>query len=313
MEEWRKGGVLGLESYHEDSMPQAIATPEVALRVLTQRWNRALNGDADAVHAVRVATRRLREALRLLDGHPREGRKLRRVLKRITRRLGPVREVDVGLALVAQISTERPDLLLACDRVRLRLTDVGAARRARLAKRLDDLDIKAAAGRIDRHLRHARVAGVAAAAGLDRARLVSRVAARAEAVSVAAESAGGLYAPEALHDVRIAAKKLRYALEVARTSRVTGAATAATRLRKYQDLLGRLHDLQILAAHVARLQARLPVDDEDLGALSDLLVYLEDRCRMLHATFVERRAPLVTLTSELASGVSQARSAARHA
>ena len=131
------------------------------------------------------------------------------------------------------------------------------------------------------------------------------MAARAEAVSAGAESAGALYAPEALHDVRIAAKKLRYALEVARTARVTGAAAAATRLRKYQDLLGRLHDLQILAAHVARLQARLPVDDEDLGALSDLLVYLEDRCRTLHATFVERRAPLVTLTSELASGVAR--------
>jgi len=293
-------------------MPQAIATPEVALRVLAQRWNRALNGDADAVHAVRVATRRLREALRLLGSHPREGRKLRRALKRITRRLGPVREVDVSLAVVAQIATERRDLLLACDRVRLRLSEVGATRRERLARRVEDLDIKALAGRIDRHLRHAHVQGVAAAAGLDRARLISRVAARAEAVSAAAESAGGLYAPEALHHVRIAAKKLRYALEVARTARVTGAAAAAARLRKYQDLLGRLHDLQILAAHVARLQARLPVDDEDLGALSDLLVYLEDQCRMLHATFVERRAPLVTLTSELASGVGQARIATRH-
>ena len=306
-------GVLGLASYHEDSMPQTIATPEVALRVLAQRWNRALNGDADAVHAVRVATRRLREALRLLDNHPREGRKLRRVLKRITRRLGPVREVDVGLALVGQIAHERHHLSLACDRVRLRLTEVGASRRERLGRHLDDLDIKAVAGRIDRHLRHARAHGVAAAAGLDRARLVSRVAARAEAVRAAAESAGGLYAPEALHDVRIAAKKLRYALEVARTARVTGAAAAVTRLRKYQDLLGRLHDLQIFAAQVARLQARLPVEDEDLGALSDLLVYLEDRCRMLHAIFVERRAPLVTLTSELASGVSQARTAPRHA
>jgi len=55
------------------------------------------------------------------------------------------------------------------------------------------------------------------------------------------------------------------------------------------------------------------VEDEDLGALSDLLVYLEDQCRTLHATFVERRAPLVTLTNELGSGVSQARIAPRPA
>ena len=306
-------GVLGWASYHEDSMPQAIATPEVALRVLAQRWNRALNGDADAVHAVRVATRRLREALRLLDEHPREGRKLRRALKRMTRRLGPVREIDVSVSLIDQIAREREDLLLACDRVRLRLTEVGAARRERLAKRFNALDIKVLAGRLDRHLRRARAQSAAITPGLDRARLTSRVADRAEAVSSAAESAGGLYAPEALHDVRIAAKKLRYALEGARTARVTGAASAATRLRKYQDLLGRLHDLQILAAHVARLQARLPVHDDDLGALSDLLVYLEDQCRTLHATFVERRAPLVTLTTELASESRQGRIAPRHA
>ena len=82
------------------------------------------------------------------------------------------------------------DLLLACDRVRLRLTETGASRRERLVKRVEDVDIKALASRIDRHLRHARVRGVAAAAGLDRARLISRVAARAEAVSAAAESAG---------------------------------------------------------------------------------------------------------------------------
>ena len=112
--------------------------------------------------------------------------------------------------------------------------------------------------------------------------------------------------------MRIAAKKLRYALEVARTARVAGAAPAAARLRTYQDLLGRLHDLQILAAHVARLQARLPVDDEDLRALSDLLVHLEDQCRSLHATFVERRAALVALTDELATGFSQGTIAPRH-
>jgi CHAD domain-containing protein len=262
----------------------AIATPEVALRVLEQRWNRALNSDADAVRRPRGDCR-LREALRLLDNHPREGR-LRRALK-ASRRLGPVREVGVNLALVARIATERHDLLLACDRVRLRLTEVGASRRERLAKRVEDLDIKALAGRIDRHLRHARVQGLASTAGLDRARLVSRVAARAEAVSAAAESAGALYAPEALHDVRIAAKKLRYALEIARTTRVTGAAAAATGSGKHQDLLGRLHDFRS-SPRTSRGFRRDCRWTTRIRRAVDLLVNLEDRCRTLHATFVER-------------------------
>ncbi len=108
--------------------------------------------------------------------------------------------------------------------------------------------------------------------------VAARVAARAEDAGAHTESAGALYAPEALHDVRIAVKKLRYALEVARQLRMPGAASAATRLRRHQDRLGDLHDLQILSSHVGRLQARLPVEDGDLRELSDLFAYVEDRC-----------------------------------
>ena len=134
---------------------------------------------------------------------------------------------------------------------------------------------------------------------IDRPRLAERIANRAATTRDAAESAGALYAPEALHAVRIAAKKLRYALEVARAVRVAGAASAGRRLRRYQDLLGLLRDLQIFSAHVTRVQARLAADDTDLASLSDLLMHLEDRCRELHAAFVAERGALVTLCDDV--------------
>ncbi len=279
-------------------MRPTVATPKATLRLLADRWPSAIDGDPGAVHAVRVSTRRLREALRLIERRAGGGRKIRRALKRLTRALGPVREIDVSVALVNAMATEKPELGAACQRVSDRLTAIGAARRSRLARRLHGVDIDALKARIRRHLRtkHGRTAPDA-----DPGTVAARVAARAEAAAGHAESAGALYAPEALHDVRIAVKKLRYALEVARQLKMPGAASAATRLRRHQDRLGDLHDLQILSSHIGRLQARLPVEDGDLGELSDLFSYVEDRCRELHAAFLSRRKALVSLCAELSS------------
>ena len=279
-------------------MRPTVASPKATLRILADRWPGAIDGDPGAVHAVRVSTRRLREALRLVERRSGGGRKVRRGLKRLTRALGPVREIDVSVALVNAIAEQRPDLAVACRRVSDRLIAIGVLRRSRLAKSLHGLHFDTLKARLRRHLRAKRGRHAPAA---DPGTVAARVAARAEDAGAHAESAGGLYAPEALHDVRIAVKKLRYALEMARQLRMPGAASAATRLRRHQDRLGDLHDLQVLSSHVGRLQARLPVEDADLRELSDLFSYVEDRCRELHAAFVSRRKGLVALCAELSS------------
>jgi CHAD domain-containing protein len=293
-------------------MAQVTPGPGVALRILSGALSRASRGEPQAVHAVRVATRRLREALRLMSGSGREGRKLARELRRLTRVLGPIREMDVSRALLRTLATARPDLALACERADTHLVEVVARRRARLAKSLADLDPRSLVARVDAHLRHIGDRANPARQPIDRVRLASRIADRADDVGAAAESAGALYAPEALHTVRIRTKKLRYALEVGRVARLSGAASAATRLRRYQDLLGDLHDLQMLASHVGRLQSRLPLEDADLGALSDLLVHVENRCRELHAGFVGKRAALVALVDQVATAFSRHGRESRH-
>lgn len=291
-------------------MAQVNASPGVALRIFAHAWPRAMRGEPKAVHAVRVASRRLREALRLINHPKRETRKLARELKRLTRLLGPVRELDVSRAIVSTLGSTEPALAAACERVEARLLDVGTARRQRLARRMGDIDEKDLVDRIRHILRRARSGGRMTAE--DRRRVADRIGARAKDVAEAAESAGALYAPEALHVVRIRTKKLRYALEVGRVARLPGAAQAATRLKRYQDLLGELHDYQVLSSHATRLQSRLPLEDDDIGAISDLLAYVETRCRKLHADFVSRRGALVAATRQLEksfSGRSQAASA----
>ena len=290
-------------SYHGISMAQVNASPGVALRIFADAWPRAMRGEPKAVHAVRVASRRLREALRLISHPKRESRKLARELKRLTRLLGPVRELDVSRSLVAALAGTVPDLAAASERVDVRLLEVATARRQRLAKRMADVDEKALIERVGHILRRSRSGGRLDAE--DRRRLSDRIAARAKDVAEAADSAGALYAPEALHLVRIRTKKLRYALEVGRVAGLPGAAQAATRLRRYQDLLGELHDYQVLSSQAARLQSRLPLQDDDLGAISDLLGHVETRCRKLHADFVSRRGALVAAARQLETSFTE--------
>ena len=293
-------------------MPKAAESPGFALGVLSRAWSRVEAGDVEAVHRSRVATRRLREALPLIKGGGRERRRLRRDLRRVTRGLGPVRELDVALALAGTLATDWPDLAAVLDRVSARLFELRAHRRARLAKKVGRDDVDDLVDRVEVLLAQARPAG-ASRPSIDRGRLAERIAYRAAAIRAAAESAGALYAPEALHAVRIAAKKLRYALEVARAVRIAGAASAARRLRQYQDLLGLLHDLQVFSAHVTRVQAHLAGDDPDLATLSDLLMHLEDRCRELHAAFVAQRGALVSLCSDVEAAFSRSGAATRSA
>jgi CHAD domain-containing protein len=291
-------------------MPKGADSPGFALGVLSRAWSRVEAGDGEALHRSRVATRRLREALPLVKGGGRERRRLRRELRRVTRLLGPVRELDVALALAGTLSRDWPELAPALDHVSTRLLELRARRRARLVKKVSRAEINDLVERVDQLLAQAHGRGTSRLS-IDRPRLAERIASRAAATSEAAESAGALYAPEALHAVRIAAKKLRYALEVARTIRVAGAASAVRRLRQYQDLLGLLHDLQIFSAHVTRVQARLAADDPDLGSLSDLLMHLEGRCRELHAAFVAQRGALVTLCEDVESVFSRLGAATR--
>lgn len=278
-------------------MPKEADNPGFALGVLSRAWARVEAGHGDAVHQSRVSTRRLREALPLVKGRGRDRRRLRRELRRVTRALGPVRELDVALALAGTLANDWPELASALDMVSARLHELRARRRARLVKKVSRADIDDLVKRMNALLSQAR--GGRTSRAIDRPRLAERIANRAATTRDAAESAGALYAPEALHAVRIAAKKLRYALEVARAVRVAGAASAARRLRQYQNLLGLLHDLQIFSAHVTRVQARLAADDTDLASLSDLLMHLEGRCRELHAAFVAERGALVTLCDDV--------------
>jgi hypothetical protein len=68
---------------------------------------------------------------------------------------------------------------------------------------------------------------------------------------------------ETLHDMRIAAKRLRYVLEITEPALGRPAADDARIARRIQDLLGEIHDCDVMAPRVRAHMDRLRAQDAD--------------------------------------------------
>lgn len=254
----------------------------------------AQSGDMDSVHQARVATRRLREALPVLrtsvDNHALA--RVRQQVRQITRALGPVRELDVALAHLDELTASGPVSSRALGRLRQAITHERFARRREMLATITP-------GKVEK-LRQ-RLGQVSAgpetphpAAAVEEAE--GRVVRRAGRLEAAIQLAGGLYLADRLHAVRIAAKKLRYALEIERELKRSKSTARITQLKRLQDLLGRIHDFEILIDRTRQLQTDLAGSDRRLTIELDSLVRaLEAECRKDHATYMRRRASILKL------------------
>jgi CHAD domain-containing protein len=104
--------------------------------------------------------------------------------------------------------------------------------------------------------------------------------------------------------VRIAVKKLRYALELDAEAAGTGASDELKILKRGQTTLGRMHDLQVLIDRVRRVQNTLTASDAvTTRDLDTLLIALDRSCRRLHARYVRDRERLLEISRRLAARV----------
>lgn len=275
------------------------------LRALSRTLHGARLGDVHAIHQARVATRRLREALPLVvDGG--RGRKLERRVRSLTRRLGPVRELDVVIHTLDALETGGDVPRHALDMLRAVVAEERRRLHRDMARRVAEFDIdalrrKAVAGARKHDLAIARAnakEGRPTRRG-DPVRLATadrRAARRAASLRAAIENAAGIYLPDRLHEVRIAVKKLRYAMEVARDLRGSRAQVRIRTLKRAQELLGRMHDLEVLIARTRAVQGSPRAADLRLSADLDRLVrHLENECRRLHGHYITSRASLLAV------------------
>jgi CHAD domain-containing protein len=253
----------------------------------------ALDGDAHGVHQARVASRRLREAVPVLTSGVKgtKAGKARGKVRRLTRALGTVRELDVTLQVLDELAAGDTLPRLALEEVRAHVVAERDDRRAAMLKRLEQVDTE----KLDRRL--AFVAGALAQSDSQdwRNTLGSRLMNRQKGLRAAIADAGQMYSPEKLHQVRIASKKLRYAMELAADTRFRSAAGPLRVVKRAQDTLGRLHDLQVLQQHVAAVQAT-PGSKAPSGGLAVVNRALEEQCRHLHASYIAMIPKLTALT-----------------
>jgi CHAD domain-containing protein len=256
------------------------------------------SGKVGAVHRTRAAARRLREILPILEIEPSAVRKLNRRLRKVTKRLGPVRELDVLLQLIDELRQIRRLPARALARV---AADVRTERDKAKGRR----PRKAVAGDVKRTIRKLEALAEELQEGDGRSRawrwaIDARVASRAAKLKDAIREAGAMYQPERLHAVRLAVKKLRYGFELSVEAAGLKNTPELGTLRRAQDLLGRLRDLQVLIVRVRRVQTSLPPTEPGAWReLDDLVIPIEHHCRLLHARYVRNRGALTALCDRL--------------
>jgi CHAD domain-containing protein len=221
----------------------------------------------------------------------------------MTRALGPVRELDVSLLHLDELAQRNVVSARALGRIRSALARERAARRREMLTTITP-------GKLER-LRQ-KLTQVSSgpethqpAATLEEAR--RQVAKRAKRLATAVDRAGGLYLADRLHAVRVAAKKLRYALEIERELRRSRSTARVTQLKRLQDLLGRMHDFEVLIDRTRQVQADHAATDRTLTLELDAVVRtLEAECRRDHAIYMRRRPSILKLCDALSADEADA-------
>lgn len=255
---------------------------------------RLRDGEAEAVHDVRVASRRIREVLPLVTAWfaPHDTDELEETFRQIGKHLGRVRDADARVALLTYLGTRVPQasaLLLALVRQteeeRLRLM-------RKLIKRFERLEL-------ERDLRALATGPARASRPWTGGRrwpqqLRHAVGERALAAREAVHHTTGVYFPNRSHSARIALKKLRYALEILCAAGADPAVhEALDYLKKTQDVLGDLHDRHVLVEDLAETGAQVEAIEIDPNHIALLRQFITAESRDQHERFVRRRPKLL--------------------
>jgi CHAD domain-containing protein len=287
-----------------DSKAALLLLMNQRLTTLIDAMPAAQAGDVRSVHQARVASRRLREALPVLRASVHQSRlgRVRRQVRRMTRALGPVRELDVALTHLEELANREIVSTRALSYVRQEIARERLERRRELLAAITPGKIE----KLRQQLGHVATGPETPTPAEAVEHAQQQVTRRAQKLAAAVHHAGGLYLPDRLHRVRVSAKKLRYAMEVNRELRRSRSTARIGQLKRLQDVLGLMHDFEMLIDHTRRVQALIAATDRALATELDALVRtLEEECRLHHATFMRRRAALLKLCDALSPGEPQ--------
>lgn len=231
----------------------------------------------DAIHDFRVASRRLQQVLDLLHPAPRPGRirRLRRVIRRARRLLSMVRNCDVLLERVKDaLAKNHPRQRESWEAFKEFLVERRAGSFQKAAAKLSGLNLSGfyvqcqdclnpepAAARNGRghdrdHDAEPLDPGRAPHSDAFREALATGVQAAWEVFAAQRSGDAAQGSASALHAVRVAAKRLRYAIEVIGEVGAPESDLILDWLRRLQRHLGDWHDLEVMEEMMAEMLSR---------------------------------------------------------
>ena len=286
-------------------MPTAVTPSTLLLRQLDEFFKllpALRDGSSEAIHQARVATRRMRALVPLLAGRftPADLEKLDSLLQRLTRRLGRARDVDVQLELLESLEPAAPRTGDDVQALRSEWRARRDRRVRRLIKSLERLRVEQRLGEVASSLRdHApaffSVRRHASAAPTWENILGAELRELAGAVATGVDRAGGVIFSNRLHSARIAIKKLRYAMEIATVTGRANLQDSVRSVRKAQQILGSIHDLDVLAKALR---------DTPHGE-QRILPVVEYQRRTLHDRYLRRRSAVLAACTDAATAASR--------
>ncbi|MBZ5537629.1 MAG: CHAD domain-containing protein [Acidobacteriia bacterium] len=258
----RRGNGPGLLEMAESALQSRLNV------LLTNEKRTRAENDIEALHDMRVASRRLREALRIYAGlYPQKKLKQgKRDVRRVTRTLGLVREVDVNVeqlkmwqGQLGEAYAIPVEYCLAMEQSRQRRL------RKKMFARLDDLDLDTLQADISRLLQRPLWPSPAMEdepGGEFTISYVSFARHFVEAglglIRTSVEAASSRATLLNYHRLRIQVKKFRYSLELlSRAFDSHRAVRILKQLKTLQDELGALHDCSVLHSTVRALRTQL--------------------------------------------------------
>jgi CHAD domain-containing protein len=258
----------GPASFGPTSVDPADTVGQVGLAILRRQFaellakepGARLGDDVEELHAMRVASRRLRAAVTLFrEVLPTEAERLRPELAWIGQKIGAVRDLDVQLARLHEWTAILPEQdSEPLDRLRALLDDERARARAEMLQALDSARYARFVQRFGAMLR-LRTGTRTPAARAVAPDLVER---RHRGVRKSMKRVGDGTDHAAYHRLRIAGKRFRYALEFLSDVYPGETNRLVKRTVVLQDLLGAYQDGHVAIARLRELASRRA---DDLG------------------------------------------------
>ncbi|MFC1765761.1 CHAD domain-containing protein [Planctomycetota bacterium] len=269
--------------------------------------------DIEDVHQARVASRRMRAALIMFGGcfPDKEFRKWQIRIRKVTQGLGAARDLDVQIlfltSFMEQLTPEERRYRAGIRRLLLRLEQSRTTVQPRVIKVLDKLDesqtLGHMVGTIERLLFDLKTRQVSLESETAQKHCRQHIEARLDDLLSWQKKLADAGDHKSHHAMRIAAKKLRYTLEICNPSFSKQLSDPIKSVKRMQTLLGNIHDCDVWGEQVDRFITQEQTKtlayyghDRPFRRLQPGLFYLRDNRRQAReALFTE----LVTVWQQL--------------